>query len=106
MSDINLFVKHSNYDKMPKIVDVEFIDLERFNNLLVVCARSGQKIRLNQLKDQGLHDATIIGVWDLSGEAFMILADYDAVYILDPERIGYPQLKSQWERIIQWYGQQ
>jgi hypothetical protein len=106
MSEINLFVKYSNYDKMPKIVDVEFIDLARFDKLLVVCAREGQKIRLSKLKDQKLHDATVVGVWDLAGQPFSTLTEYDAVYILDPERIGYPKLKSQWKRIIDtWCGQ-
>ena len=99
---INLFVKHSDYDNYPHIVDVNFIELNAFNNLLVVCAREGQKIRLLKQKEQGIHSADIVGIWDLMGEPISLLSEYDAVYILDPERIGYPLLKKQVENLIQW----
>ena len=103
----NLHIKHSNYDNLPEIVDVNFIDLNIYNNILVVCAREGQKIRLNKLKKEGIHNADIVGVWDLSGRPIGLLTKYDAVYILDPERIGYPELKAQWKRIIKtWNPQQ
>lgn len=104
---INLYVKYSNYDNLPEIVDIDYIDLNLYDNLLVVCAREGQKIRLNKLKEEGIHHANVQGVWELSGQPIGMLTVYDAVYILDPDRIGYPELRTQWKRIIkQWSPQQ
>ena len=48
---MNLFVKYSNYDQMPDLItDIDFQDLNAYENLLVVCAREGQKTRLLQQK--------------------------------------------------------
>lgn len=102
---INLFVKYSDYDKMPLITDVDFQDLNAYKYLLVVCAREGQKIRLLKQKDEGIHNAEVSGVWDLSGTPIDDLEKWDAVYILDPDRIGYPGLREQWERLLVWTGQ-
>lgn len=103
---LNLYVKYSDYSKMPDIItDIDFQELNAYKNLLIICAREAQKKRLLKQKEEGIHTAEVSGVWDLSGEPFETLMKWDAVYILDPDRIGYPKLREQWERIIAWTGQ-
>ena len=101
---MNLIVTESDYEMWPHIVDVNLLLLRAYKKSLVVCSREGQKFRLNKSREEGLHTAQIKGWWDLSGETVNSLEDYDAVFIIDPYRIGEEKVKEQWLRLIKQWG--
>lgn len=99
---IRLFVEHTDYNLIPA-VDINISVVSRYEKPLLVCAREGQKIRLNGLKESGAlpERVSVVGWWDLGGQPLDLLFDYDAIFVLDPERIGTAEAREQWTRIIE-----
>lgn len=96
-----LFVETTDYNYQPP-VDISLLKIHEWMNPIIVCARQGQKKRLVNLQRLGLIRNTIkvVGWWDLGGEAMESLFQYDAIFLLDPERISIPKVKEQWDRLI------
>lgn len=96
-----LFVEYTDYEYQPP-VDISLYKIHQWDKPIIVCAREGQKIRLLNLQKLGLlrKSVVVVGWWDLKGPIDTIL-EHDAVFVLDPERIGIPAAKAQWARIIE-----
>lgn len=97
-----LFVEYTDYEYQPP-VDISTLRVHEWDNPIIVCAREGQKIRLIRLQKLGMLRSTIkvVGWWDLGGQPIDELFQHDAIFVLDPNRIGIPAAKAQWERIIE-----
>jgi hypothetical protein len=97
-----LFVEYTDYEYQPAM-DINPFRIHQWLNPIIVCAREGQKTRLLRLQRLGKlrKSVKVAGWWDLGGQPIDDLFQYDAIFVLDPERIGIPAAKQQWERIIE-----
>lgn len=95
-----LFVEHTDYEYLPAL-DINSFKVNSFLNPLIVCAKEQQKQRLLRIQALGILRAKIIGYWDVGGMPMDSLLEYDAIFVLDPERITEAEPRAQWERIIQ-----
>lgn len=97
-----LFVEYTDYEYQPP-VDISLFKIHQWVKPIIVCARQGQKTRLLNLKRLGFlrERVEVVGWWDLAGQVLEDLFEYDAVFVLDPERIGEDAPREQWKRIIE-----
>jgi len=96
-----LFVEYTDYSYSPP-VDISIFRVHQWSNPLIVCAREQQKTRLRAMQELGLirKSVSIKGWWDMNG-SIDSLFEYDAIFVLDPERIGEPAANDQWRRVIE-----
>lgn len=95
-----LFVEYTDYEYLPA-VDISSYKVNSYEHPIIICVKEQQKQRLQRMKDLGVLRANIVGYWDIGGMPLDTLLEYDAVFVLDPERIVEPGPRAQWARIIE-----
>jgi hypothetical protein len=100
VTDTKLFVEYTDYNIVPPL-DVNPFTVNTYLKPIIVCAREGQKTRVSKLIECGILNAEVVGWWDLTGMPIDVLLEHDAVFVLDPERIGYKPARLQWQKVIE-----
>ena len=87
------FTPYFEYD-----IPIEVLKGYYGEDVLILCAREGQVKRVSKIVAEQILPYAVLGVWQQPKEEF--LKHFDTVLVLDPKRIGYPELKSTWEQYI------
>lgn len=98
-----VYIIESDYSNPIYIVDVNLFDLNSFKSVLAVCPREGAKYRLRKSKAEGLHNAEVMGWWDIFKKDKDYLRQFDAIFIIDPERISLEAARTYWYQIAEQF---